>query len=420
MADFSIQEFLQQRSARSVSGEELEIYGKHAAQRYAASGGTLSDAVIEEVKQAGLSPEQVKRVVEFANTSAFLQEFNKEGTDHRVVDFHGGPADLAIVLQDLNDGGGGTVFDRGTLDYQSPPPRAKTAAVHEGALREMFSPGSINTIPEENPLGEVVFFRDKVAGLCDHLTAELSGLETIYEDLCNDLYGQVKQATLEGFSMGDVVLAWSTVTEEPVFVKVAFEVVSPRLERDGVFKNALAICESIEKVAENRMVNLEHPLVTGFAEYCDALIKMASTREERDEALVFLKKATDFLVRPEQGDPVAFINSLGVKEAAGGLVGQALRGAEALSGPAASAAQGVGKVLMGPGHGAEALGKAVGGAVKYAPHIAGGAAAIRAAQHLNASGVGNELSSFVPGTQAYQQKQWELQQRYGNNQGYGY
>ena len=420
MPDFSIQEFLQKRSARTLSGEELEIFGKHAAQRYAAGEGTLSEAVIEEVKQAGLSPEQVRRVVEFANTSAFLQEFNKEGTEHRVVEFRGGPADPSIILQGLNGGGEKVAFDHGSLDYQSPPSRAKTSAANEMSLRDLFSQEAPpNTIPEENPYGDVVDFRDKVAGLCDHLTSELSGLETIYEDLCDELYGQVKQAALEGISLGDVVVAWSEVTDEPIFVKAAFEVISPRLEKTGVFKNALEICESLEKTAGQKLVNVSHPLVTGFSEYCDALAKLAGLREERDEALHFLKLSTAFLTNPNRGEQADFIASL-VKEAVGGLVGKAFEGADALSGPAASAAHGVGKVLFGEGHGAKTLGKAVGGAVKYAPHAAGAAVGVRALQNVNASGVGQALQSFVPGTQAYQQKQFELQQRYGNMPGYGY
>ena len=112
---------LQQSHAVPRSGEELEVLGKCAAQKYVEGAcGNLSDAVVETVKHAGLSPEQVKRVVEFANTDAYLTEHRKEG-EAKYVTFEGGPADPAEVLRDLNDGGGGTVFDRGLADYSLPP-----------------------------------------------------------------------------------------------------------------------------------------------------------------------------------------------------------------------------------------------------------------------------------------------------------
>ena len=126
MHDLPAQWSFQQSHARPISGQELETFGKHAADRWSCGEyGTLSEAVVESVKTAGLSPEQVRRVVEFANTHAYLTEFNKEGQAHRVIDFAGGPANPSQVLQDLNDGGGGTVFDHGTLDYNRAPSSVK-------------------------------------------------------------------------------------------------------------------------------------------------------------------------------------------------------------------------------------------------------------------------------------------------------
>jgi hypothetical protein len=94
MSDLPSTGIYQQSHARPHSGEFLEVLGKHAAADWGSGKyGTLTEAVTEHVKQAQLSPEQVKRVVEFANTSAFLTDFKKEGTTGKVVDFSGGPAD---------------------------------------------------------------------------------------------------------------------------------------------------------------------------------------------------------------------------------------------------------------------------------------------------------------------------------------
>jgi hypothetical protein len=123
---------LQQSHAVPKSGEELEVLGKSASKKYASGrAATLNEAVVDTVKHAGLSPEQVRRVVEFANVNAYLSEFGKEGAAHKYIEFHGGPASPAEVLHDLNDGGGGSVFDRGSADYSYDPEAPKTASLLE-------------------------------------------------------------------------------------------------------------------------------------------------------------------------------------------------------------------------------------------------------------------------------------------------
>lgn len=135
MHDMPSVTLLQQENATPRTGQELEVLGKCAAKKYVdGTCSSLNDAVVETVKQAGLSPEQVRRVIEFANTDAYLVEFNKEGAQSRYVEFHGGPASPAEVLRDLNDGGGGTVFDRGLSDYSLEPTMPKTAALMERNL----------------------------------------------------------------------------------------------------------------------------------------------------------------------------------------------------------------------------------------------------------------------------------------------
>jgi hypothetical protein len=417
----------QSSRGRSISGEDLEAFGKKAAELWSSSDKSLNEAVVETIKHAGLTPEQVRRVIEFTNTSAYLGEFNKEGAPHRVVEFHGGPADPSAVLQDLNDGGGGSVFDRGMLDYSGPPSKTKTASARdEKSFEQMFATQAPN-IPEENPLGEVVDLREKMAGLHDHLTSEISGLEVMHIDLCGQLCEQVKQAALEGYTLGAVVQVWSKVTDEPVFFKTAFDAISQRLIDNGVFKNAMAVVESLEKTGSEKMVNMNHPLLSTFQEYCEALEKLASLRVQQQDAAEALRETTEFLLHPEKtagfpGSSSGAHQPGELKEAAGGAIGKILSGAEAAGKAVAPAAEGAAKLLVGPGSGASSFGKGVGTAVKYAPHAIGAALAARAAQHLSAAGqspIGHTVKSFIPGTQDYQQKQYQLQMQYGGGMPYG-
>ena len=287
MTDRPSQMDLQQRAARTVAASDLEMLGKRASACWA--GGqfkTLGEAVVDAVKLAGLGPEQVRRVIEFANTDAFLEAFHKMGSGHRYVDFGQGVlADPREVLRDLNDGGGGQVFDRGTADYDGPP-ADKTASDHnpeaELAMWAAFSKQANADIPMANPSGWVWDYRDKLAGATQHLTATLSGLELAYQDCALDLYQQVKQAALEGMDLGQVVRAWSCCTDDPTYVKVAFQLIAPRLLRDQAFDSLESINRSIEKTGSARLVNPDHPLVQSFAGYCEVLTKTAEIRQQRD------------------------------------------------------------------------------------------------------------------------------------------
>jgi hypothetical protein len=297
MSDLPRQGLLQQLNAKGHSGEYLEVLGKHASASWGSGEfKTLTEAVTATVKQAQLSPEQVKRVVEFANTDAYLKEFKKEGMTHHVIDFRGGPADASAILQDLNDGGGGSVFDRGTGDYDSPPSMAKAAS--DSAETELFEAlcktGSAE-LPFSNPHSEVIELKDKLAGAADHLNSQLSGLEVMYADLADRVYHQVKQAALSGVSLGDVMQAWQTVAPSGEYIKVAFTLLTPRLLRDGVFYNVDQMTASVDKTAGARVVNTEHPLVVEFTEFCDALTKLAETREARREIREHLASLNSYL-----------------------------------------------------------------------------------------------------------------------------
>lgn len=310
---------IQQSAARPLSGEELETYGKHAAAKYLCGSCTLHDAVVETVKSAGLSPEQVKRVVEFANTDAFIREFKKEGAHNKYVVFDGGPADFSDVLKDLNDGGGGSVFDRGLADYAHSPTVVKTSAVRssprngqgmeKAAHAVVFSSEADDVLAEAfkieeyaeklayaRPLEDVEDLRDKLASARDAATYELSMLEGTLLDVSEEMYQHVKQAALAGVPLGHVVHAWHAVlSPAPELVKAAFAEIGPRLVEEGVVDGWDALGSSLEKTAGVRVVaNEASSIVRSFAAYGDTLNKLAEVRATRDECMSGLEQLRSF------------------------------------------------------------------------------------------------------------------------------
>jgi hypothetical protein len=366
MNDLPSTALLQQANARSISGEDLEVFGKEAASRY--TGGrsqTLNEAVVETVKHAGLSPEHVKRVVEFANTNAFLHEFRKEG-DHKVVEFQGGPANYSDILKDLNDGGGGTVFDAGSSDYEGPPPAlAKTAAANEDRLGvgdvKLASAFGIDEkpIPYAEPLQDSLELKEKLASLYEGVSSSLSSLETHYIDVCDHLYGEVKEAALSGTTLSQIVAAWSTVNDDPVFIKAAFQQMTPRLLQGEVFASKEAIGESLIKMANVGIVNPKHPLVETYGEFCETLSKLAGARQVQQETLQSLDQISTFLKAAVRG----------------GLAGKAWRGAKEYAEAAAPKVEQAVAGLAG-----QTAGRAAGAVTKKVPHVAAGAAGVKGYQ----------------------------------------
>jgi len=307
MSDLPLSSVVQQHHAHAVSGEQLEMLGKRAAALWAdGEYPNLTSSVTCVVKEASppLSPEQVRRVVEFANVEAYLTEFRKEGA-HKIVDFGpDGPANPADVLRDLNDGGGTTVMDSGLGDYHRLPEKHASAEA-DALLESAFSIKAASVeYPEENPYGEVIELRDKVASAYENTSAQINGLEVIYADLSEKLYDLVKQAALQGTSLGEIVQAWSAVNDNPVFVKAAFDQFVPRLFNDGVFSTLDEMGGSISKTAGARLVNVNHPLVDHYNDFCQTLEKLAGLREYQEDLRSTYEQATQFLaavMRKEAG-----------------------------------------------------------------------------------------------------------------------
>lgn len=385
------------------SAEHLEVLGKNASAKYrAGQASTLTEAVIDIVKTAGLLPEQVKRVVEYANTDAFLTEFRKEGS-HKVVELPGGPASPFAVLQSLNQPAAAYEYDRGTSDYDQPPTEKRAADQElDRSLREGFLVDAPPEYPYANPYGEAYALQQKLASEEATMTGQLTMLEGAFHDMLERLYHNVKQASLDAVPLGDVVQAWATVPgAEPEHMKLAFSFLSPQLLEERVFRGADAIGASLEKFASGRLVNPEHPLVTDFGEFCEVVSKMASIRAAREEISSGLGQINYFLKHASAPDP-GLIKK--VYNASGHLGEQYAK----------PAAEWTAKKLLGPASPAvQTAGALAHGAVKHVPTAAALIGANEVRRNLKHSpafqGVKDTALSVVPGTPQYQQREYELQ-----------
>lgn len=268
-----------QQAAKPVDPEQLELMGKRAAAAYSEHGTRLSDAVVEVVKEAKLSPEQVKRVCEFANTNAYLSEFEKAG-EMRNVTFEGGPANPSVVLKDLNDGGNPMLSKLGSSDYAKPTGHYKTAGVTDEALAEAFgikagdkektasaySGVDRDHMSHYSPVDELNDLRLCLEGTRETMVSKLSTSGVVYDDVSSDLCKTAAQELETGTPMGDIARVWASHAPNALLFKEAMALVVKHLQTRGHSEEELS--KSFNKIASaGTLPNPTHPLVEQFVAF---------------------------------------------------------------------------------------------------------------------------------------------------------
>ena len=404
---------LSSQHSRTISGEHLEVLGKRAAAMFVdGEVADLNKAVLGVVKEAGLSSEQVLRVIEFANTDAYLKEFKKEGMQHHVVNFTDGPADPNVVLKELNTSDMHVFFDRGSSDYHQPPQekRSSVFAHHEEELFSKLAGSGAGEIPESNPLGAVMDLRDKFAGVHSHLSSQLSALETLHEDISNSLFNHVKQAALSGAPLIDIVLAWEQAAPDELYVKLAFDKISRPLIENEVFRDTSELVASLEKNASAQRINPGHPVVGLFDEFCQTLSKLAQVRQEQRDMAEGVGQLTRF-----------------IKEASlGGKVKEVYDVAKTHSRMGGAKAKELAHTMLGGEKGqlGHTVGNVAEGVISHAPELAAGVAGLEAYKNLaynpQVQQAQRILYRNVPGSSAWDQHTQGIQAGVGDPYGQQY
>jgi hypothetical protein len=110
---------LTRQSHAALRPEDLEMMGKRASQLYLEQGVPLNRAVVKIASEChGISTEQVKRVVEFANLSTNARLFEKQAGDKNVEFVIADPSE---VLRTINESARGPVVKVAAAEYFKPP-----------------------------------------------------------------------------------------------------------------------------------------------------------------------------------------------------------------------------------------------------------------------------------------------------------
>jgi hypothetical protein len=268
-------QFLSSGKGQAASAEKLELLGKEAADRLLTSGIPLQDSVMKIASESpDLNSEQIRRVVEFANTSAYLGFHDKAksaGAGHSYPQF-----DLADADQVLDALGSATSLrlSRSIEDpsYCREVPRQKISnAKLEDELERMFL-GDPSTREKtasldfsyETGVHEIISKKEDLVSLKDNLTDSAQKLDLLLKQAEAEYYDAVKSHMLDGGSFADVARGASEVLEGED-LKEALVPVMSRLFQEKVAAPDEVYCQlsDLEKVA-HRIVDQDHPFVKTF------------------------------------------------------------------------------------------------------------------------------------------------------------
>lgn len=117
--DDFLRELTRSPSHAALRGSDLQDLAKRASDMFLHQDTPLRDAVVKVASEyPGISQEQVKRVVEMANSTSYQRLFEKNASKNIHFDI----ADPSEVLRQLNSGASAPVLKVASADYAAAPP----------------------------------------------------------------------------------------------------------------------------------------------------------------------------------------------------------------------------------------------------------------------------------------------------------
>lgn len=225
-----------------ISTYELELFAKQAATDFLKEGKSLNESITKIASENGLNGQQVRRVVEAANTEAYMNLFNK--SDDKYVSF--ATADPAVIESNLSVTKVAEASVVDDSDYYNPP--AYEAPVYTPVVKVA------EAVPEVRSSEQVMrdYYRFKAAeAQLDNMIVES---RILFSSEAEKLASMIKQAVLSGTDYSEIKAALNSNTD-PVFVetlKAVEEELTSVMPMGSISKTASAIKGS---------VNSRHPLI---------------------------------------------------------------------------------------------------------------------------------------------------------------
>lgn len=303
-AEDALFEALKGPSHAKLSPEMLEMMGKEAANRFLDKGIPLNESISKlAASHDDISHDQVKRVVEFANTAVYLKKHDNSklaGASSSYPQFE--LADAGRIIQDLSDGARSTVTTKTDLDYARLPTKSKTASAKTDfnldALVDLFAPKNpeLDQYTKEAAIQDLMDTKNALESLKENLENSYYPMTHSLESIKEEYYDMTKRHVLDGGSFSDILATARSTGAEDAKIASVISPVAQRLIKEKVASvDQLKVAtRNLEKVA-HRVVNSSHPFVTSFAAILTLQEEMAKTAEALNEVDTELGRVKSFI-----------------------------------------------------------------------------------------------------------------------------
>lgn len=303
MRDELTQYLLSDRKTHArISPEALELMGKQAANMFLDEGLPLNGSIAKlAAAHDDINPDQVKRVVEFANQAVYLGLHDKAKTAGAKESYpQFALADAGLILQGLSKQASPDRQPQVDTDYGRAPARHEKLAsiTADNLLADLFKTKEAADLDytKESVINDIVSVKEDLTSLRDHLTHSAAQLDVMHKEAQEEFYDLVKRHLLDGNSFADVVAAARIpgVPQEKIAAALQPFVVRLMKEKVASPTKLRAQVEGFEKVA-HRIVNEEHPFVTSFRAYLTANSEIEKVAVGLEEVEVELGRVNAFI-----------------------------------------------------------------------------------------------------------------------------
>lgn len=257
----------------SMSPEALELMGKQAANMFLNDGLALNESITKlAAAHEDINQEQIKRVVEFANTAVYLARHDQNKTAGAEASYPQFPlADASRIIQDLSNGARSTVVTPVDLEYSRHPNKKEKVASAKAdlMLSEMFGHSESEKrasldYSSDTAISSIMDTKSSLTSLKETLESTAGQMQMAVKEAQAEYYDLVKRHLLSGSSFSDIVAAAQS-SGEAVKVAEAFRPVVHQLLAEKVVTAGQlnVMTDQLQKVA-HRVVNEKHPLVSTF------------------------------------------------------------------------------------------------------------------------------------------------------------
>lgn len=267
---------------KNNSSEHLQLLARRAVGRFLAKeSDNLTSAVSESIRGEGLNKDQMRRVSEMANQTAWKETFSED----RQIHFE--PADQNAVIESFSEKA--EEVHPVSTDYLSEPPVEKQEVdLHEAFGVQPESPA----YPDLNPLRDAQEVSEKAASAVDKTRHTLDRIERELPGAAEAFFFQVKQAhLLEGHAITKIARAVAQVTD-PSFASRSMKGALAELTRQGVRPN---IGKEKLASAEDLLINTDHDLLHAAVQFEKVAKAVVHARKRHQVASIEYKRSINQL-----------------------------------------------------------------------------------------------------------------------------